>query len=221
MRISRGVWVRITAIAAVGLLVLVMRFAWQPHGRGMSHPSIQDRSITSPLNQPGGGAAPDEAYAIYSALYEAPAGEPLAFAENSVTDIPQVDGSCLKPSAPEEREMTAAFEVANRQSHRWEPRFTIPAGYRLLSRNEAAEEQTCLDNHTPQPADCEKYREIRHVRFLGVPGTNQSHTRALVSVVRMCGSYCGSGGIFEVEKTAGTWRRADTTDFTRNCSWMY
>jgi hypothetical protein len=59
------------------------------------------------------------------------------------------------------------------------------------------------------------------VRFLGVPGTNQNHTRALVSVVRMCGPYCGNGGIFEVEKTGGTWRRADASDFTRNCSWMY
>jgi hypothetical protein len=213
--------VRITAVAALVLLLLLLRFAWKPHGRGPSRPAIQDRSVTSPLNQPGGGDAPEEAYAIYSALYEAPAGEPLAFAENSVTDIPQVGGSCLKPSVPEEREMTSAFEAANRQSHRWESRFAIPAGYRLLSRDEAAEEQTCLDNHAPHAGDCDKYREIRHVRFLGVPGTNQSHTRALVSVVRMCGSYCGSGGIFEVEKKGGTWRRADTTDFTRNCSWMY
>src|SRR5579864_4208813 len=132
MRMSRGMWVRVTAIAAV-LLLLLVRFAWQCHTRMTSHPAIQDRSVTNPLNQPGGGAAPEEAYTIYSALYEAPAGEPLAFAENSVTDIPQVDGSCLKPSTPEEREMTAAFEGANRQSHRWERRFTIPAGYQLLS----------------------------------------------------------------------------------------
>lgn len=219
MRISRSTWLRVTASAAIGLLL------WARFGRhwptGPEHQPVPDRSLTSPLNQPGGGAAPEEAYAIYSALYQAPAGEPLAFAENSVIDIPQLDGSCLKPSAPEEREMTAAFEAANRQSHRWESRFTIPAGYRLLSRNEAVEEQACLDHHASHPANCDKYSQIRHVRFLGVPGTNQSHTRALVSVVRMCGSYCGSGGIFEVEKTGGTWRRADTTDFTRNCSWMY
>jgi hypothetical protein len=37
----------------------------------------------------------------------------------------------------------------------------------------------------------------------------------------MCGPYCGNGGIFEVEKAGGTWRRGDTTDFTSNCSWMY
>jgi hypothetical protein len=220
MRMSRGIWVRITAIAAVVLLLLV-RFAWQRHARMTSHPAIQDRSLTSPLNQPGGGAAPEEAYTIYSALYQTPAGEPLAFAENSVTDIPQVDGSCLKPSTPEEHDMTAAFESANRQSHRWERRFTIPAGYQLLSQTEAAEAQACLDNHAPHPASCDKYKQIRHVRFLGVPGTNQNHSRALVSVVRMCGPYCGNGGIFEVEKSGATWRRTDTTDFTRNCSWMY
>jgi len=42
-----------------------------------------------------------------------------------------------------------------------------------------------------------------------------------VSVIKMCGGFCGSGGIFEVAKTNGTWRRTDTKDFTRNCSWMY
>ena len=213
-------WVRVSVIAAV-LLLLLVRFAWLRHARMTSLPAIQDRSVTSPLNRPGGGSAPEEAYAIYSALCQQPTGEPLAFSEDSVTDIPQLDGSCLKPSTAEERELTAAFEAANRQSHRWEGRFTIPAGYQLLTRSEAAEAQACLDNHAPHPANCNRYKPIRHVRFLGNPGINQTHTRALVSVVRMCGAYCGNGGIFEVEKTAATWRRADTTDFTRNCSWMY
>jgi hypothetical protein len=177
--------------------------------------------VTSPLNRPGGGTAPEEAYAIYSALYQAPSGEPLAFSEVSVTDIPQVNGSCLKPAAPEEREMTEAFEAANRQSHRWENKFSIPGGYQLLSRSEAAEAQTCLDKHAPHPAGCGRYEQLRHVRFLGVPGLDHAQTRALVSVVRMCGRYCGSGGIFEVEKSGGVWRRAETSDFTRECSWMY
>jgi hypothetical protein len=43
----------------------------------------------------------------------------------------------------------------------------------------------------------------------------------LVSVIKKCGRYCGSGGIFVAEKAGGTWRRAETTDFTRNCNWMY
>jgi hypothetical protein len=219
MHISRSTWVRVTAIAA-GVLLLWVRFGWHRRDSPSSH-AIPDRSLTSPLNRPGGGTAPEEAYAIYSALYEAPAGEPLAFAEDSVTDIPQVDGSCLKPSTPDERELTAAFEAANRQSHRWESRFTIPAGYQLLSPSETVEAKACLDNHVPHPASCDRYKQIRHVRFLGIPGINPNHTRALVSVVRMCGPYCGNGGIFEVEKAGATWRRADTTDFTRNCSWMY
>lgn len=219
MHKSRGTWVRVTAVMAV-VLLLWLRFGWHRSIRP-AHQPVPDRSLTSPLNQPGGGSAPEEAYAIYSALYQEPTGEPLAFSEDSVTDIPQLDGSCLKPSTPEQREMMAAFEAANRQSHRWENRFTIPAGYQLLSQRETMEAKACLDNHAPHPANCDKYKQIRHVRFLGNPGLNQNHTRALVSVVRMCGPYCGNGGIFEVEKTGAAWRRADATDFTRNCSWMY
>ena len=44
----------------------------------------------------GGGPAPAEAYEVYSALYKAPMQEPLAIAEGSLTDIPQVNGSCLR-----------------------------------------------------------------------------------------------------------------------------
>jgi hypothetical protein len=220
MRSSRTLWL------CVILVALAVAFFW-PRTR-WHHPvatpttkAIPDLSVTKPLNQPGGGTAPAEAYEIYSALYQAPLQEPLVFAEDSVTDIPQVNGSCLKPSTPQERAMTDAFEAANQQSHRWEQRFTIPEGYRLLSRREAAEAQSCLETHGEDAARCESYKQVRHVRFLGVPGLDHTHTRALVSVVKMCGSFCGSGGIFVVEKKGGTWQRSDTTDFTRDCSWMY
>jgi hypothetical protein len=93
---------------------------------------FSDLAATSPLNQPGGDPALAEAYEVYSALYQAPSQtptqEPLVFADNSVTDIPQVGGSCLKPTTPDEREMTDAFVAANQQSHRWEQKFTIPQG---------------------------------------------------------------------------------------------
>jgi len=178
-------------------------------------------SVISPLNRPGGGTAPADAYEIYSTLYQAPADEPLVFSEESVTDIPQVNGNCLKPSTAQESEMVDAFTAANQQSHRWEKKFTISEGYRLLPRSEAAEAQTCLETHGRDAERCEGYKGIRHVRFLGVPGFDRAHTKALVSVVKMCGSFCGSGGIFEVEKSGSTWRRAETTDFTRDCSWMY
>jgi len=39
--------------------------------------------------------------------------------------------------------------------------------------------------------------------------------------VKMCGRYCGSGGIFAVEKKEGKWQRSAPSDFTRECSWMY
>ena len=99
-----------------------------------------------PLNQPGGGVAPAEAYEVYSALYQAPMHEQLVFAEDSETDIPQVNGSCLQPGSSQEKEMTDAFVAANQQSHRWEQKFSIPQGYRLLPHAEIAQAQTCLAN---------------------------------------------------------------------------
>lgn len=220
---------RTLALFAV-LAVAVAFLLWQrtrlprpanaPEGKSIPKP-ILDRSLTSPLNQPGGGAAPADAYEVYSALYQSGTGEPLVFSEDSVTDIPQVNGSCLQPSTKAEREMTDAFVAANRQSRRWEEKFAIPSGYRLIPRSDAAVAQTCLETHWQDAARCDPWKEIRHVRFLGVPGFDRTHTRALVSVVRMCGSFCGSGGIFEVQKIGGTWRRSPPSGFTRECSWMY
>ena len=165
--------------------------------------------------------APTEAYAVYSDLYKEPAGEPLVFSNDSVTDIPQVNGSCLKPATPGERELVAAFEAANRQAHRWEQKFTVAQGYQLISRTQASDAQNCLQSHMQDGARCAPYKQVRHIRFLGVPGFDRAHTHALVSVVKMCGRYCGNGGIFEVEWGGGTWKRSEPSDFTRECSWMY
>lgn len=220
MRISRGLWLRLILII-VAVVFLLMRI-FSPHFR--SHPAtgtIPDLSVTSPLNQPGGGVAPADTYEVYSALYHDPQPEPLAFAEDSQTDIPQLNGSCLKPSAPTEHQMTDAFAAANQQSHVWEKKFTIPSGYQILSQSETARAQSCVEAHGKDAANCEAYDQLRHVRFLGVPGFDRAHAHALVSVVKKCGRYCGSGGIFEVEKTGDTWRRSETSDFTRDCSWMY
>jgi len=117
--------------------------------------------------------------------------------------------------------MADAFVIANQHSRRWEKKFTVPDGYRLLPSREAEEALACLETHGQDVVGCESYKQLRHVRFLGVPGFDHEHTRALVSVVRKCGGFCGSGGIFEVEKTGGTWRRSETTAFTRDCSWIY
>ncbi len=201
-------------------VVVVFRFGWHRHPRVPKRTPVPDLSATSPLNAPGGGLAPSDAYEVYSALYQEPVQEQLAFSDQSVTDIPQVNGSCLQPSNPEEHELADAFVAANRQSHRWEAKFSIPAGYKLLSRGEAGSAQRCLETHS-RSETCAKFSGIQHVRFLGVPGLDGSHTHALVSVVKMCGSFCGSGGIFEVEKTNGTWRRSEPSAFTRECSWMY
>ena len=217
MQLSWRMWLRVALVIAVIALIWI-RFA----PRLGKHPSrhITDLAATSPLNQPGNETAPAEAYVVYSDLYRVPSQDPLAFAEYSITDIPQVDGSCLKPSTAEEHEMTDAFVAANRQSHRWEQKFSIAQGYRLLPHSEVPQVQACLAKHGRDIA-CGSYKDLRYVRFLGVPGFDSTHTRALVSVIKSCGGFCGSGGIFAVAKTNDAWKRQETTDFTRNCSWIY
>jgi hypothetical protein len=208
-------------LVVVALALVWMRIASLRHAHIPATKPIIDLGATIPLNQPGGGVAPAEAYEVYSALYEAPMHEPLAFSEDSATDIPQVNGSCLRPATPREREMTDAFVAANQQSHRWEQKFSIAQGYRLLPHSELALVQACLATHGRDVARCESYQQLRYARFLGVPGFDRAHSLALVSVIKNCGGMCGNGGIFAVEKVGGTWHRSATTDFTRDCSWMY
>lgn len=219
--LNKRVLGRLVTVAVIALAILLARIVWQRHAKPPASEPIPDLSLTSPLNEAGGGAAPEDAYEVYSALYRDPMQEPLVFSDDSVADIPQVNGSCLQPSTPQEREMVDAFVAANRQSHRWDRKFTIPAGYRLISRSQATVAQTCIETHFQDPPRCETFKQLAHVRFLGVPGFDRTHTRALVSIVKMCGTYCGSGGIFAVEKAGSTWHRAEITDFTRECSWMY
>jgi hypothetical protein len=215
-RLGLGVVLLVVAVALVWVRITSLHRASTRGGK-----QITDLGVTMPLNQPGGGPAPVEAYGVYSALYQAPMGEALAFAEDSAIDIPQVNGSCLRPKAPQEQEMANAFIAANQQVHRWEQKFSIAQGYRLLSASELAQAQTCLATHQRNGAPCEDYKQLRYVRLLGVPGFNHAHTRALVSVIKSCGHFCGNGGIFAVEKKRGTWQRSATTDFARDCSWMY
>jgi hypothetical protein len=215
------IWWRLglpVVLVAVTVTLVWVRIASLHRAKTQAGSPITDLGVTMPLNQPGGGAAPAEAYEVYSALYQAPMNEPLVFAEDSETDIPQVNGSCLRPAAPKEHEMTDAFVAANRESHRWEQKFSIGQGYRLVPQSEVARVQMCV---APHGAQCEDYKQLRYVRFLGGPGFDQAHTRALVSVIKSCGHLCGSGGIFAVERKNGAWRRSATTDFTRDCSWIY
>jgi hypothetical protein len=220
-RFSRWSWLW-ASLAIVVFGILLMRLVVPHRVHAPASNAVSDRSVTNPLNQPGGGAVGPEAYDVYAGLYAGSQPEALAFAEESVADIPQVNGSCLKPSNPEEREMTADFEAANKQSHRWELKFAMRSGYLLLPRAEAAKAQSCIQGGARGAVpDCASYTQLRHVRYLGVPGFDHAHTKALVSVIKMCGADCGSGGIFEVEKIGNTWRRGDPSDFTRDCSWMY
>ena len=217
MRISWRLALRMfliaVAIALVWWRIISLR-------SGPSQPA-NDLSRSSPLNRPGGSFAPAEAYEIYSALYQSPSSDALAFSDESLTDIPQVGGSCLKPSNPAEHEMADSFVAANQQSHRWERKFSILQPYRMVPAPELSRLQACLASHGRSDDDCKKYKGFSYVRLLGVPGSDRSHTRALISVIKSCGKFCGTGGIFEVEKNGGSWQRSAPSDFTRDCSWMY
>ncbi len=215
---STGLWLLLLIVAVALLWVSIVSLH---HAKTPVTAPITDLETTMPLNQPGGGVVSADAYVVYSALYQAPMQEPLVFSEDSLTDIPQVNGSCLKPTTAQEHVMTDAFVAANQQSHRWQQKFSIPQGYRVLPHSELAQAQTCAATHGREPASCESYKQLRYVRLLGVPGFDHAHTRALVSVIKSCGHLCGSGGIFAMEKTDRTWQRSVTTDFTSDCSWMY
>ena len=220
MRLSPRLGFRIVLVV-IAVAIICLRLIPRGHVHSGPGAPATDLSASSLLNQPGGGPAPAAAYDIYSALYQTPSDEPLAFANDSQTDVPQVGASCLKPSTAAEHAMADAFVAANQQSHAWEQKFTIPQGYTVLSADDTAEAQACLQTHGQDRARCAAYKQVRHLRFLGVPGFDASHTHALVSVIKSCGGFCGNGGIFEVEKAGGTWKRAETTDFTSDCSWTY
>src|ERR1700723_1077216 len=211
------VWWRVGLLLTVIAVVVLWLRTTSMHRAGPP----TDLGATMTLNQPGGGPAPADAYEVYSDLYQAPMQEPLAFAEDSAIDIPQVNGSCLRPKAPQEREMTDAFVAANQKVHRWQQKFSIAQGYRLLPARELAQAQPCLAIHARGGAPCEDYKQLRYAGLLAFPGFNHGHTRALVSVIKSCGDFCGSGGIFAVEKTNGTWQRSAPTDFTRDSRWVY
>jgi hypothetical protein len=219
MRLTPRLGFRLVLVL-IALALLWLRLVPRLMQRSRPH-AVNDLAVTSPLNQRGGGPAPADAYPVYSALYQAPSDEPLAFASASQTDIPQVGGNCLRPTTPEERALADAFQAANVQSHAWQQQFAIPQGYKVLTPAETAQARTCLQSHDRTSSTCAPYSQIRHVRFLGVPGFDPAHTHALVSVIKSCGGFCGSGGIFEVEKAGSTWQRSATTDFTRDCSWAY
>jgi hypothetical protein len=220
MHISWRTGLRLLLIA-VAVFLLWGRFG--SHWLAKTPPAkpVTDLSQTMPLNQPGGAPEPDEAYEVYSALYQTHMDDPLAFSENSMTDIPQVGASCLKPTTPSEQEMTDSFVAANQQSHRWERKFSIPQDYRLLTNSEVWLLRQCRATNGSDQARCKDYMQFRTVRLLGAPGFDHAHSAALVSIIKSCGHLCGGGGIFAVEKAGGTWKRSATTDFTRDCNWMY
>src|SRR5260370_2700408 len=102
MRIPRALGFRLALAAVEVVLLLWLRHSLLFHKRPPANQPILDRSVTSPLNQPGGGTAPAEPYEIYSALYQAPNQEPLSFPTAATTATPPIHLRCPKPSTPQQ-----------------------------------------------------------------------------------------------------------------------
>jgi hypothetical protein len=79
MRISRWIWLVVVLVAGTLLWVGIHSLR-----RPRTPTPITDLGATMPLNQPGGGVVPTEAYAVYSAMGAEvfhPAGLPAAPAQ--------------------------------------------------------------------------------------------------------------------------------------------
>jgi hypothetical protein len=50
-------------------------------------------------------------------------------------------------------------------------------------------------------------------------GFDASKTRAMVTLSRSCGSLCGSGSHFLLERVGGAWRSATVAGLRNNCTW--
>jgi hypothetical protein len=158
-----GLWLLLLVVAVTLLWVWITSLR-----RPKTPTPIIDLGTTMPLNQPGGGLVPSEAYELYSALYQAPMQEPLVFSEDSLTDIPRVNGSCLRPAAAQEREMTDAFVAANQQSHRVGAEVFYTAGI-----SAAATQRACpgADVRGDTRARCCILRELQANQICAVAGS--------------------------------------------------
>ena len=80
-RLSWRLWLRIS-LFAVAVVLLIVRLIPLRHTKVSVEKSVTDLAATSPLNQPGDGVAPSEAYDVYSGLYRTPSPDPLVFGDD-------------------------------------------------------------------------------------------------------------------------------------------
>ena len=136
----------------VVLTLVVLALAWRWIGlrwdaRSSATRPVTDLAATMPMNQSGGGVAPADAYEVYSALYQAPMDEPLAFRRIRSPIFRRWMAVALSRRRRMEREMTDAFVAANRQSHRWEQKFSIRRATSCYHRSELMQVRSCLATH--------------------------------------------------------------------------
>jgi hypothetical protein len=165
----------------------------------------QDRKIAIPAN------IANDAYELYSFI--------LKSANAIAIDVgAQTNRTCIQPRSQEARAMAAELDRLANQKYAWEARFKLGHEYQLLSGEEIKKAfSPCLTGPSdPVPCPESKITEVWH---LSAPGFNPDHTRALVSVSRLCGGLCGEGSIRVYRKTVDGWKREDD-DFA-TCVWIY
>jgi hypothetical protein len=165
----------------------------------------------------------DESYELYSSIYKnspsLEADEIIGIAAEAVAL--HLNEGCLKPGTEEERKMVEAARAAAADHAEWQQRFDLGHPYRLIPSAEKNRAIDCVQGYThgkPLPG-CDAYLKMRYVRFFSVPIFNGDHTRALVSLSRVCGGLCGDGSLRVYRKIRGGWEQEPDT-FAK-CVWMY
>jgi len=129
---------------------------------------------------------------------------------------------CLKPRNREDQSLIDNFVEVNQKQRRWEARFDFGRPYKMLDAAGESVVQNCImSSHRPDGPKCPTpFAKIRFIRYLSVPGFNRSRTRALISTSRVCGGYCGNGGMAVYRRTDRSWQMGKSS-FANGCAWVY
>ena len=165
-----------------------------------------------------------DSYAFYSTIYrnrsDFAQGEVIAIASHPA-DFPPPPACAPKTRTSEDANM---LENAKRQVPAgllWQERFEFGRSYLLIPPSEVNEAIDCLVSRARGSASpkCVRYKDVQTVRFLSIPAFNLDHTRALVSISKVCGGLCGGGGTLVLALRDGRW--VQEPNAFAMCTWVY
>lgn len=164
-----------------------------------------------------------EDYAFYSSVYRTSTwlepSEVVAISERIIATARSTDLACFKPRNAEERGLEKLALQLDGKRAVWKTHFEFGRPYKILSEGDAIRAENCIASHGMQTNEsCKPFRGIKYVRYLSLPAFNREHTRALISIWRVCGGVCGEGSVQVYVKTNGIYRQELPT-FVR-CWWV-